>query len=418
MKRLRFHLLGLAHLTTHRKNSACAYTQKIVKLARILKSYGHFVYFYGVEGSEVECDEFIPVSTQEILDKTYGRYDQSREFFKHHPQDLAHRTFNQNAIKAILERKAEQDLLLCPMGNYQQPVAEGVKLLTVEPGIGYTGVFSSFRVFESYAWMHYVYGLLKQDDGHWYDAVIPNYFDVADFPYEPEKEDYLLYFGRIIWRKGVQVASEVAKATGNRLYIVGQGSLDNPQEGLALSGEKHITYMPAVGPEERARLLGKAKAVLMPTFYLEPFGGVNVEAQLCGTPVITSDWGAFPETVLHGVTGYRCRVFEEFCWAVKNIHRIRPQDCRAWAVKNYSLERVGKMYEEYFQRIHRLFGRGWYEENEERKELDWLYRYYPEQHINPSGESASTEVRPEEGSTAQQAEEVPAQQAASVVSDD
>lgn len=377
MKKLRFHLLGLAHLATHRKNSACAYTQKVVKLARMLKSYGHTLYFYGVEGSDVVADEFIQVSTQEILQKTYGNYDSSKEFFKHDPRDLAHRTFNQHAIRAILERKQDQDILLCPMGNYQQPIAAAVNLITVEPGIGYTGVFSAYRVFESYAWMHYIYGLLKQDDGCWYDAVIPNYYDPDDFKFQPHKEDYLLYFGRIIWRKGVQVASDVAKATGNQLYIVGQGSLDNPSEGLALGSEKHIKYFPAVGPEERSELLGKAKAVLMPTFYLEPFGGVNVEAQLCGTPVITSDWGVFPETVLHGITGYRCRVFEEFCWAVKNIHRIRPEDCREWAAKNYSLERVGRMYEEYFQRIARLFGQGWYEPNDERRELEWLCRYYP-----------------------------------------
>lgn len=399
MKKLRFHLLGLAHLATHRKNSACAYTQKVVKLARILKSYGHQVFFYGVEGSDLECDEFIQVSTEDVLNEAYGKYDQRKEFFKHHPQDFAHLTFNANTIKEINARKADQDILLCPMGNYQQPIAQAVNLLTVEPGIGYTGVFSAFRVFESYAWMHYVYGLLKQDDGVWYDAVIPNYFDVADFPYEEQKEDYLLYFGRIIWRKGVQVASDVAKATGNQLYVVGQGALDNPQEGLALGNEKHIKYLPAVGPEERARLLGKAKAVLMPTFYLEPFGGVNVEAQLCGTPVITSDWGAFPETVLHGVTGYRCRVFEEFCWAVKNVHRIRPQDCRKWAVANYSLERVGKMYEEYFQRVHRLFGRGWYEANDQRQELDWLCRYYPQQNSaeSPVVLEAEGKRRPEDG---------------------
>jgi glycosyltransferase involved in cell wall biosynthesis len=377
MKQLRLHLLGLAHLATHKNNSACAYTQKVVKLAKMIKSYGHTLYFYGAEGSEVECDEFIQVSSQDILRQTYGDYDKTKEFFKHDPKDLAHQTFNQNAIIAINQRKQPNDLLLCPMGNYDKPIADAVNLLAVESGIGYTGVFSSYRVFESYAWMHHIYGLLNQEDGSWYDAVIPNYFEVADFPFQPIKQDYLLYFGRIISRKGVQVASDVAKATGNQLYIVGQGSLENPAEGIHLSSEEHVKYFPAVGPEERSALLGGAKAVLMPTYYLEPFGGVNVEAQLCGTPVITSDWGAFPETVVHGVTGYRCRVFEEFCWAVKNIHRIKPHDCREWAEKNYSMERIGRMYEEYLQRVQRIFDQGWYQQNDEREELEWLNRYYP-----------------------------------------
>lgn len=377
MAKLRFHLLGLAHLETHKNNSACAYTQKIIKLANMIKKYGHTVYFYGVEGSEVTCDEYIQVSTQDILQKTYGNYDRSTTLYKQDPHDIAHQIFNKNVIKEILKRKQDHDILLCTMGVYQKPIADAVKLLTVEPGIGYPGVFSNHRVFESYAWMHYIYGLLKIEDGEWYDAVIPNYFDPKDFPFNPQKQDYLLYFGRIISRKGVKIASDVAKSTGNELYVVGQGFLDNPNEGLYLGDEKHIKYHSAVGPAERAELLGNAKAVLMPTYYLEPFGGVNVEAQLCGTPVITTDWGAFPETVLHGVTGFRCRVFEEFCWAVRNIDQIKPQNCRKWAEENYSMERVAKMYEEYFQRLHRLFYQGWYEQNEERNELDWLKRYYP-----------------------------------------
>lgn len=377
MAKLRFHFLGLAHLETHKKNSSCAYTQKVIKLAKMIKDYGHTLYFYGIEGSEINCDEFVQVSTQEILRQAYGDYDRTTNLFKQDPNDIAHQTFNKNAIDSIIERKQEHDILLCPMGVYQKPIADAVKLLTIEPGIGYTGVFSEHRVFESYAWMHYIYGLLGTDDGVWYDAVIPNYFDITDFPFQPNKQDYLLYFGRIIGRKGVQVASDIAKATGNQLYIVGQGALDNENEGIHLSNEKHIVYHPAVGPEQRAELLGNAKAVLMPTFYLEPFGGVNVEAQLCGTPVITTDWGAFPETVLHGVTGYRCRVFEEFCWAVNSIGRIKPKDCRMWAEKNYSMERVGKMYEEYFQRVSHLYRNGWYEPNNERKQLDWLERYYP-----------------------------------------
>ena len=74
MRRLRFHLLGLAHLETKKSNSTCAYTQKIIKLAKMLKDNGHTVFFYGVEGSDVICDKFIPVSSQDILKQTYGDY--------------------------------------------------------------------------------------------------------------------------------------------------------------------------------------------------------------------------------------------------------------------------------------------------------------------------------------------------------
>ena len=133
--------------------------------------------------------------------------------------------------------------------------------------------------------------------------------------------------------------------------------------------------MPAVGPEKRGELMKKAKAVLMPTLYLEPFGGVNVESQMCGTPVITSDWGAFPETVLQGVTGFRCRTFKEFCEAVDRCRDIKPENCRRWAVDNYSMERIGKMYDSYFRKIAGLFRDGWY--GDDGKDLSALERYYP-----------------------------------------
>ena len=125
MNQLRFHLLGLAHLVTNRKNSACAYTQKVVKLAHMLKDNGHQVFFYGVEGSDLECDEFIPVSTQKVLEEIYGRYDKTKEFFKHHPQDSAHLTLmpiRQGNSRA----EGRSGFLLCPMGNYQQPIAQAV----------------------------------------------------------------------------------------------------------------------------------------------------------------------------------------------------------------------------------------------------------------------------------------------------
>ncbi len=101
---LRFHLLGLAHLPTRREFSPCAYTQKVIKLARMLKMLGHEVLFYGGEGSEVACDEFVPVLSAEARRACYGDYDWRREFFRHDGNDAAHRAFNRNAIHAIRAR--------------------------------------------------------------------------------------------------------------------------------------------------------------------------------------------------------------------------------------------------------------------------------------------------------------------------
>ena len=71
---------------------------------------------------------------------------------------------------------------------------------------------------------------------------------------------------------------------------------------------------------------------------------------ISGTPVISSDWGAFAEYNVHGKTGYRCRTFEQFAWAANNIKNINPADCRAWGEK-FSLDNVGMMFDEYFESV-------------------------------------------------------------------
>ena len=53
---------------------------------------------------------------------------------------------------------------------------------------------------------------------------------------------------------------------------------------------------------------------------------------------------------------------------------LDPQYIRDRAVTNWSLEKVGSMYQEYFDQLKNLSKRGYYEENAARTQLDWLVR--------------------------------------------
>ncbi len=138
----------------------------------------------------------------------------------------------------------------------------------------------------------------------------------------PTKSDEFLFMGRLNDDKGVVIAIDVAKRVGRRIVIVGQG---NPERFL--KDNPHVRYVPPVDVEGRRKLMAEAAALLCPTQYIEPLGNVALEAQASGTPVICTDWGGFTETVLHGVTGYRCRTMEQFVWAARNIDRIDPAAC-------------------------------------------------------------------------------------------
>jgi glycosyltransferase involved in cell wall biosynthesis len=272
----------------------------------MMKSLGHDIIFYGAEGSQVDCDEFVQVISDAEQKEVYGGYNFREKMFQWDQNDKAFQIFNRNAAREIKVRKQAKDFILV-QGTWHYGATLGNEdIMAVDYGVGYKGVFTKYRVFESYAWMHHVYGLLKQDDGSWYDAVIPNYFDITQFEMRPKK-DYYLYFGRLIPRKGLQVVSDIAKHLKIKVLCVGQGKLKDPSAGWDNCNieNEYLEHIPAVGVEDRKRIMAEAKACFLPTYYLEPFGGVAVEAQLSGTPVITSDWGAFPETVDHGHTGFR-----------------------------------------------------------------------------------------------------------------
>jgi glycosyltransferase involved in cell wall biosynthesis len=176
--------------------------------------------------------------------------------------------------------------------------------------------------------------------------------------------------------KGTHIAVNVCKHIGAELIILGTGS-DPKSLGFEDGWPPNVKFLGYADVEKRKYYMSRAKGLFCPTLYTEPFGFVAIEAQLSGTPVICTDWGGFTETVLHGKTGYRCRTFEQFCWAAKNIENIQPIDCRRWSETNYNMKKIGKMYREYFESLI-LFSKEqkWFTNNDSRTQLDWLTKTY------------------------------------------
>lgn len=369
---MRFHILGLPHTVTSKEFNACAYTQKVVKFGKMMKARGHEIIHYGHEDSDLICDEHVPVLTNKDFEISYGSHDWRKTFFKFDTNDHAYQTFYKNAIREIEKRKQKNDFLLPFWGSGVRAICDAHQhdMIVVEPGIGYAGGhWARWKVFESYAIYHAYCGM--QNVGHcnqdWYETVIPNYFDLEDFDYCDKKEDYFLYLGRVYNGKGVNIAIQATEIAGVKLVIAGQ-----KEEGYELP--PHVEYIGYADVKTRKRLMSKAKASFLASMYIEPFGGVQIENLLSGTPTITTDWGSFAENNLHGITGYRCRTMGDFVDAIRNIDRIKPKNCRKFG-ENFSLERVAPMYEKYFQDVLNVYEDvGWYSNT---SNLHAFARMYP-----------------------------------------
>jgi glycosyltransferase involved in cell wall biosynthesis len=364
----------------------------------MLTEAGHTVYVYGVEGGDCICTEYIKVLDLNDIRDEYGvgdnrfelGYDHYSLFFKHNfdaPYNKTSKKFFKNTIEEINKRKKDDDFLLCSMGANNKPIADEVKLfLTCEPGVGYRGSFAKYKAFESSFIQNYTYGWQfngKSANGNNYDVVIPNYFDPNDFEFKSEKQDYFLYIGRMIRRKGILIAVEACREIGAKLILAGQGG---KQIGNKLIGEDftatydNMEYVGFADKKKRSDLMSNAKGTWLATEYLEPFGGTSIESLFTGTPVIVSNYGVFPETIPHGKVGYRCQTLDQFVWAAKNIDKIDPQYCRDYAVNNFSVNRISEQYQEWFDSLYNLYestigkGKGW-SRITDRSNLNWLNKY-------------------------------------------
>jgi len=99
----------------------------------------------------------------------------------------------------------------------------------------------------------------------------------------------------------------------------------------------------------KAAVLGRARALLFPIDWPEPFGLVMVEAMACGTPVIACPLGAVPEVVTDGVTGFLCSTPAQMVHAAEAATELRPEDCRVRVEQCFSAEAMAAAYERVYR---------------------------------------------------------------------
>lgn len=361
------HVLGLPHTQTVRDGyETCAYTTKIVRFCDMMAGT-HKIVLYSGDRNDAACSEHVALFTEEERAEFFGdRFDTVETPLEWNAQRPYWSRFAERALVALKDRAAPKDLLLLTTST-QTPISDAAGLLAFEWTVGYEGVRLPFCVFESHAWRHHVYGLGQIRNGRAFDAVIPNFFDENDFTprYRGNGGGYLLYLGRLIQRKGPHVAALIAARLGMKLLVAGPGALAWEtgkvvcSDGTVLEAPR-LEYVGILSRHERAQVLSEACALLVPTLYIEPFGGVAVEAMLSGTPVVASDWGAFTETVEEGVTGYRFSTLAQAAEGAVGSMALDRAVVRSHAAARFSLPVVARRYDAYVDRLMTLYGEGWY----------------------------------------------------------
>jgi glycosyltransferase involved in cell wall biosynthesis len=186
-------------------------------------------------------------------------------------------------------------------------------------------------------------------------AVIPNPVDVGAWPLRTDKDDYLLWVGRINPEKGPHRAITAARLAGVPLVLA--GVIQPGQEAFFaaaiaphIDGER-VRFVGEIGGAVKRALFAGARGLLMPIRWEEPFGMVMIEALACGTPVIAFAEGAAPEVVVDGVTGFLVADEAAMAAAVARLPSLAARACRAWVIEHCDADVVASAHAELYRAV-------------------------------------------------------------------
>lgn len=205
---------------------------------------------------------------------------------------------------------------------------------------------------------------------------VHNAVSASDFPFSDKKENYFITLARFHPEKGQHIAVRACEELGENLKMAGGvNNIASPKKlilelGNPLSEYRadiafryfsdnifphlepgSIEHLGEVQGERKLNLIKKAKALLFPIQWDEPFGMAPIEALACGTPVITMARGALPEIIEHGVNGFLAKNGKEFKRYMTRIGEIDPAACRESVENKFSAQTMAERYLEHYKTI-------------------------------------------------------------------
>jgi glycosyltransferase involved in cell wall biosynthesis len=316
-------------------------------LARELQQRGHHVSVIGQQGSKGPF-ESIAIAPESWSGQLGGRDHLPRELlFLYRAYDLVRR----RAFDVIHDNSGLTGILVAATSRLQAPVvatlhgplseAEGEYLAAIDDRVHLVAISQAQRALVAGVdWQRVVY-----------NAVDPGeYQPITRFE---EKEDYIVQLARISAEKGQHLAIEMAQRLNVRLVLagkVGEDSIRYFEERIKPHLGERVTWLENVVGEEKAQLLARAKALVFPIQWEEPFGMAMVEAMVSGTPVIALARGAASELVEPGVTGFLAHDLDGMVDAYSCLAEIDLERCVERASSRFGLAQMADGYESVYER--------------------------------------------------------------------
>lgn len=203
---------------------------------------------------------------------------------------------------------------------------------------------------------------LRQDQERFplnFVEVVYHGIELRDFALScAEPEDYFIWVGRVIPEKGVHLAIEAARRAQVPLVLAGLVDPNLPvaqayfrqQIEPQLDG-RQIKYIGPISPQKRNKLLSRARGMLNPLLWEEPFGMVMIEAMAAGCPVIAFRRGAAGEIVASGKAGFLVDNVAEMTAAIRSIDMLDRRLVRRHAEIHFSASSMTKNYIRVYKQV-------------------------------------------------------------------